>query len=401
MRVIRAEQLTRAGANANAALEEHCTFTATCEIAGVTMQLCTDVPEVARLFALRYADHPAQSAPDFRYFVATVRGGYEFWCAHASTWRWTQGPLPADAIAFLADSVALAAIVRYDSALVSLQAACVEYNGIAAAIAGHSAAGKTATLFACARRGMHIYSDERTVLRNTIAHPYLRRTSVRGAGARLLLADQDADHTRNVLHAEPQTFSQDVLRKRCRRLAAAAAGTVRDQRIGILRRARSHRHGCCDARDHALVRRARRHGGSRDSRNFHTSGRAMLPAHAGKFRRNRCSHCLRNEPSLAASMMRTALAYAAGICCDCVLLLAAVPLTRYSLAAAHAQPTNRPLLLALLAANLLLLGVCLFGLSAWGYALFQNLRATHARVVRETAAMKRKSIVSRRTTPAN
>lgn len=204
MRVIRAEQLTRAGNNANAALEAHCKHTAACEIAGVTMQLCTDIPEVARLFALRYADHPARNAPDFRYYVATVRGGYAFWCAHAATWRWTQGVLPADAVAFLADSVALAAIIRYDQALVSMQAACVELNGIAASLAGHSASGKTSTLLACARRGMRIYSDERTVLRNSIAHPYLRRSSVRGAGARLLLGDPDAGAGDDLLRGLPQ-----------------------------------------------------------------------------------------------------------------------------------------------------------------------------------------------------
>jgi hypothetical protein len=204
MRVIRAEQLTRAGANANAALEAHCKHTATCEIAGVTMQLCTDIPEVARLFALRYADHPAHNTPDFRYYVATVRGGYAFWCTHAATWRWTQGALPPDAVAFLADSVALGAIIRYDQALVSMQAACVEFNGIAASLAGHSTAGKTATLLACARRGMRVYSDERTVLRNSIAYPYLRRSSVRGAGARLLLTEPDVAYNDEVLHARPQ-----------------------------------------------------------------------------------------------------------------------------------------------------------------------------------------------------
>lgn len=204
MRVIRAEQLTRSGSNANPALEQHCKYTAACEIAGVTMELCTDIADVARLFALRYADHPAGKEPDFRYFVATVRGGYAFWCAHAPAWRWTQGVLPADAVAFLADSVALAAIVRFDAALASMQAACVELNGIAAALAGHSACGKTTTLLACARRGMRVYSDERTVLRNTIAHPYLRRNSVRAAGARLLLADHALDPKYDMLHAEPQ-----------------------------------------------------------------------------------------------------------------------------------------------------------------------------------------------------
>jgi hypothetical protein len=203
MRVIRAEQLTRAGSNANPALEQHCTHTATCEIAGVTMELCTDIPEVARIFALRYADHPATREADFRYYAATVRGGYAFWCAHAPMWRWTQGVLPPDAVAFLADSVVLGAVVRFDPAVVSMQAACVEFNGIAACLAGTNAAGKATTLLACARRGMRLYSDERTVLRKTTAYPYLRRNSVRAAGARLLLTDS-AEQRYEMLHAEPQ-----------------------------------------------------------------------------------------------------------------------------------------------------------------------------------------------------
>ena len=204
MRVIRAEQLTRSGGDAYTAMERHCVHTARCQIAGITIELCTDVPEVARLFALRYADHTASATTDFRYFVATVRGGYAFWCSHAPSWRWTQGPLPADAIVFLADSVVLAALVRFDSSLASMNAAAVEFNGVAAAIAGHSTAGKVTTLLACARRGMRVYSDERTLLRHTIVHPFLRRCSVRAAGARLLLADQEADRLSDSQRISPQ-----------------------------------------------------------------------------------------------------------------------------------------------------------------------------------------------------
>lgn len=195
MRVIRAEQLIRAAGESNAALERHCVHTASCEIAGVVMELCTDVPEVARLFALRYADHRATRDADFRYFVATVRGGYAFWCRHAPAWRWSQGALPADAVVFLADSVALAALIRFDEHLAAMHAAAIEFGGVAAAIAGTSIAGKTTTLLACARRGMRLYSDERAVLRDDVVHPFLRRCSVRAAGARLLLAENDAGAT--------------------------------------------------------------------------------------------------------------------------------------------------------------------------------------------------------------
>lgn len=204
MRVIRAEQLTRAGSDANRTLERHCLHTARCEIAGITLEFCTDMPDVARLFALRYADHPATREPDFRYYAATVRGGYAFWCGHAPTWRWAQGALPPDAIVFLADSVALSALLRFDDGLASMQAAAIEFNGIAGAIAGQSTAGKTTTLLACARRGMRIYSDERVLLRHSIVHPFLRRCSVRAAGARLLLADRDADRLADALRIAPE-----------------------------------------------------------------------------------------------------------------------------------------------------------------------------------------------------
>lgn len=204
MRVIRAEQLTRAGNEKNSALERHCVHTAACEIAGVTMELCTDMPDVARLFALRYADHPATQPPDFRYYVATVRGGYAFWCAHASSWRWSQGALPPDAVVFLTDAVALAAVVRFDAQIASMHAAAVEYSGVAAAIAGTSTTGKTTTLLACARRGMRIYSDERAILREDVVHPFLRRCSVRAAGARLLLAENDGDRLADALRAAPE-----------------------------------------------------------------------------------------------------------------------------------------------------------------------------------------------------
>jgi hypothetical protein len=208
VRVIRAEQLTRAGADATAGLERHCTSTATCRIADVTMELRTDIPEVARIFTQRYAHHEAQSPADFRYYVATSRGGYTFWCAHASTWRWTQGPLPAEAVAFLADSVALTALIRFDSALSSFPAAGFELNGSAGAIAGGNAAAKATTLLACSRRGMRVYSDERVLLRGGIVYPLVRRSSVRAAGSRLLLGDREGDRKSDALQATPSLSPQ-------------------------------------------------------------------------------------------------------------------------------------------------------------------------------------------------
>ncbi len=192
MRVIRAEQLTRSGDTSHAELARQCVYSARCEIAGVVMELRTDIAQVANLFGLRYADHAAEREPDFHYYVSTARAGYAFWSDHAPSWRWTQGALPADAIVFLADAVIVSAVIRYDSEIASIHAAALEYQGAAIAIAGNSNSAKTSAMLACVRRGMRVYSDERALIRGTTVYPFLRRSSVRAAGARLLLADRDA-----------------------------------------------------------------------------------------------------------------------------------------------------------------------------------------------------------------
>jgi hypothetical protein len=194
MRVIRAEQLTRSGDSSHATLAMSCVHSARAEIAGVVMELRTDLPEVARLFGLRYADHATAREPDFRYYVATARSGYAFWSDHAPSWRWTQGALPPDAVVFLADAVIVSAVIRYDPAIASIHAAALEFQDTAIAIAGNSGPAKTAAMLACARRNMRIYSDERALVRDGVVYPFLRRSSARAAGARLLLADREGSN---------------------------------------------------------------------------------------------------------------------------------------------------------------------------------------------------------------
>jgi len=194
MRVIRAEQLTRSGDTSHATLAQNCAYSARAEIAGVVMELRTDIPEVARLFSLRYADHATSREPDFRYYVATARSGYAFWSDHAPSWRWTQGQLPPDAIVFLADAVIVSAVIRFDPSIASVHAAALEFHDTAIAIAGNSGAAKTAAMLACVRRDMRVYSDERALIRSGTVYPFLRRSSVRAAGARLLLADREGSY---------------------------------------------------------------------------------------------------------------------------------------------------------------------------------------------------------------
>lgn len=100
-------------------------------------------------------------------------------------------------------------------------------------------------------------------------------------------------------------------------------------------------------------------------------------------------------------MTRAAAAFAGGLVCDIILVLAAGPLIKYSLSAAYAPHPNASLIVLLLCGNLLLLALCFCGLGAWCYALFQSFRATQAKVLSDTAAMSRNSTVSSSTTPAN
>ena len=109
--------------------------------------------------------------------------------------------------------------------------------------------------------------------------------------------------------------------------------------------------------------------------------------------------------------MRTRDLVALVVICDAIVLFAGVPLERASWLAVTQHEHDRRVLVELLCANVLLMGVCLLGFSAaaaasvrgfrWFQAFFQSLRATHAKVVNETAAINRNNKVSSSTTPAN
>lgn len=178
MRVIHANELTPCAA-LQAVTSDAQPECASRTIAGITMELQSNVPGLANAFAERYSDHPPCAAPDFVYTVWQDADGYAMWCDHDGCWRWPHGPLPLDAVLFLADAAAISALVHYDNRLASLHAAGIEYFGVAGALAAHSGGGKTTTALACARAGMRIYSDERVLVRERTALPFLRRCSLR------------------------------------------------------------------------------------------------------------------------------------------------------------------------------------------------------------------------------
>jgi hypothetical protein len=148
-------------------------------IADITIEVRSNVSGLAAAFAHRYADHPPSTAVHFIYTVLEDTDGYLMWCDHDGAWRWPHGPLSLDAVLFLVDAAAMAALIHYDVRLASMHAAGVERFGVAAAIAADSGGGKTTTAVACARAGMRIYSDERVLVRGTTVFPFLRRCSLR------------------------------------------------------------------------------------------------------------------------------------------------------------------------------------------------------------------------------
>jgi hypothetical protein len=199
MRIITAEQLVVDQGPASEAIDARCPFAVRVQIAGVTMELKTDRNDLVERFVQYYTDHVSAADPDFAFYVYADGDGYVFASPNRSTYRWNDGPISVDSLAFLTDAAAMSALIDRDPELASMHAAAIERNGVAAAIAGDSTAGKTTTLLACARRGLRVYSDERALLRGTVVQPFLRTCSVREDGARRLFAERGDDRLGTLL----------------------------------------------------------------------------------------------------------------------------------------------------------------------------------------------------------
>jgi hypothetical protein len=147
----------------------------------------------AEAFAARYADLEGSARVPEREAFAVHDDvlGPLFWSPGGTAYRWPHGPLPPDGTAFFADAVALTAFLtdRHDG-IVSLHAAAVGTAAGGAAIVADSNVGKTTTALACARTGLHLYSDERCLVdRSGRIHAFPRAVNVRDGGRQLLLHD--------------------------------------------------------------------------------------------------------------------------------------------------------------------------------------------------------------------
>jgi hypothetical protein len=169
----------------------------TIAVGGAAITVRFDDERWASGFAQRYADMLVPNAAGLVHYAVHTRAGYLFWSPGGPGWSWDHGLLSVSAVVFLAEATALAALIRSSSQLVSFHAAAVAYGGVAAAIAGDTAAGKTTTAIACGRRGMGLYSDERCVVSESFVVPFARTLQLRGDGLRLL-ADERVDGDRIV-----------------------------------------------------------------------------------------------------------------------------------------------------------------------------------------------------------
>ncbi len=201
MTVIRATDLEKSPVEPSAFLLMHARSSVNLHIAGITMEIRSDNPELCEAFGRRYRHHVTTAPAHVRYYVVRDRDDYLFWSYDSTAWRWSSTALSVDALVFLTDAVAISALVNTDPSLISYHAAVVAHAGSSAAIAGDSTAGKTTTTLACGRFGMRIYSDERLLLRDRTVQPFLRTFTVRDDGAQRLLSDDPSDRLARELSA--------------------------------------------------------------------------------------------------------------------------------------------------------------------------------------------------------
>jgi len=162
-------------------------------VAGAGLAVHFDDVQSAQAFASRYADVRRDVTTIAHHvYVATDAGPAPlFWSERGPVYRWPHGRIPPEAIAFLADAVALSAVfAERDDGVLSLHAAAVEAQGAAAAIVADTNSGKTTTAIACARAGLALYGDERCIIDERLrVHAFPRSINIRAGGAKLLLAD--------------------------------------------------------------------------------------------------------------------------------------------------------------------------------------------------------------------
>lgn len=151
-------------------------------------------PGEADAFRWRYRSFLSSGRPDFvSCAVASDDEEPCFFTEPGEAFRYPLVLRGTGVVAFLADAVTGRGFFGIHPSLLSFHAAAVSVGNSAAAISAISTGGKSTTAFACARRGMGLYTDERCVLKDGFVYPFPRAMNVRAGGIDLLLSEQVPD----------------------------------------------------------------------------------------------------------------------------------------------------------------------------------------------------------------
>lgn len=158
---------------------------------GTTVAAHFNQPDEADAFRRRYRSFLSSGPPDL---VSCAVASHDeepiFFTEPGDAYRYPLVSRKTGVVAFFADAVTSHGFFGVHPSLLSFHAAAVRVGGSAAAIAATSTGGKSTTAFACARRGMAVYSDERCVLENGSVHPFPRAMNIRSGGIELLLSER-------------------------------------------------------------------------------------------------------------------------------------------------------------------------------------------------------------------
>jgi hypothetical protein len=190
--VIRADQLVEIefDATQRAAALRRCAHGVRFDWFGRTVEVRCDRPFEIEALRKRYRAFLTSDEPDLTSCAFGGDGAPVFFTQPGEAFRHPLELAFPGALAFLADAVTTRAFFQVHPTLCSFHAAALRIGDAAAAISAISTGGKSTTAFACARRGMALYSDERCVIQDGMVLPFPRAVNLRAGGIELLLGDE-------------------------------------------------------------------------------------------------------------------------------------------------------------------------------------------------------------------
>jgi hypothetical protein len=182
---------TRLSPGQAAAYADHARHEVVIAVGRSTIAVRFSRASAAAAFTERFGDALGYQAPDVVIHAVALDGEAYLWLSPDRVRRWPESP-GDELLVFFADNVAMHEYLT-TSRDVGLHAAVVASGSRVVALIGSSTAGKTTTAIAMVRNGFALYSDERCILQDGRAVPFLRTITVREGGRSALLADAERD----------------------------------------------------------------------------------------------------------------------------------------------------------------------------------------------------------------